>query len=184
MVDDELTDYLNEIGQFDLLTRPEELALIDRLRQGDTAAGTALIERNLRLVVKIAKSYTSYGIPFRDLIQEGNVGLTEAVLSFAVARDTQFVYYAATCIHHQILNVIRKISPLQTISLEDSGDFVDPATASDNTPKLNDALLTLTPSERRAVGLYAEGYRPGESGKEYAIALRKLSHPARVRLIV
>ena len=66
--------YFNEIGQHTLLKADEELALARAMAQGDFAARQQLIERNLRLVVSIAKHYTNRGLALPDLIEEGNLG--------------------------------------------------------------------------------------------------------------
>ena len=77
-----LAKYLSHIGQGNLLTHQEEIDLSKRAKAGDGKARQRLIEKNLRLVVSVAKKYRSYGLPFEDLIQEGNVGLIKAVEKF------------------------------------------------------------------------------------------------------
>ena len=74
--------YLNEIGGSRLLTAEEEVALARRLRAGDELARQKMIECNLRLVVRIARRYPGRGLPFLDLIEEGNLGLIRAVEKF------------------------------------------------------------------------------------------------------
>jgi RNA polymerase primary sigma factor len=69
-----LTGYLVRIGRGTLLTPEEELDLGRRARAGDDRARARLIEKNLRLVVSVAKRYRGMGLPFEDLIQEGNIG--------------------------------------------------------------------------------------------------------------
>ena len=71
---DLLSGYLARIGRNELLSCDEEMALSRAARAGDGKARARLIERNLRLVVSIAKRYRGMGLPFEDLIQEGNVG--------------------------------------------------------------------------------------------------------------
>ncbi|MDX6380114.1 MAG: polymerase primary sigma factor, partial [Rubrobacteraceae bacterium] len=68
-----LAKYLSHIGQGDLLTHDEEIDLSKRAKAGDKKARQRLIEKNLRLVVSVAKKYRGYGLPFEDLIQEGNI---------------------------------------------------------------------------------------------------------------
>ena len=72
---DLLPSYLAYIGRGQLLTHKEEIDLSNRTKAGDERARQRLIEKNLRLVVSVAKKYRGYGLPFEDLIQEGNIGL-------------------------------------------------------------------------------------------------------------
>lgn len=74
--------YFHEIRQLPTLTKDEMFALAYRMRDGDPRAREKLIEANLRLVINIAKHYRNYGVPFLDLIQEGNIGLIRAVEKF------------------------------------------------------------------------------------------------------
>ena len=71
--------YLGEIGKINLLTFEEEVKLAKRIEQGDPRARRRLIAANLRLVVSIAKKYVGRGLSLLDLIQEGNIGLMNAV---------------------------------------------------------------------------------------------------------
>ncbi len=77
-----LAGYLDRIGKGKLLTAHEEKELSRRAKAGDKGARKKLIEKNLRLVVSVAKKYRGYGLPFEDLIQEGNIGLMKAVDKF------------------------------------------------------------------------------------------------------
>jgi RNA polymerase primary sigma factor len=77
-----LAGYLKQIGRGKLLTHQEEISLSRRARAGDQRARKKLVERNLRLVVSVAKRYRGMGLPFEDLIQEGNIGLVKAVEKF------------------------------------------------------------------------------------------------------
>src|SRR5919106_4083768 len=74
-----LPDYFARIDKGKLLTHQEEIDLSKRAKAGDKKARQRLIEKNLRLVVSVAKKYRGYGLPFEDLIQEGNMGLMKAV---------------------------------------------------------------------------------------------------------
>lgn len=74
--------YLKKIGEVSLLTADEERDLTRRMKNGDLEAKKRLVESNLRFVVKIAKGYRNQGLPLLDLIQEGNLGLIEAIERF------------------------------------------------------------------------------------------------------
>ena len=89
-----LTGYLGRIGRSRLLTPEEELDLGWRARAGDERARARLIERNLRLVVSVAKRYRGMGLPFEDLIQEGNLGLIKAAERFDPELGNRFSTYA------------------------------------------------------------------------------------------
>lgn len=98
--------YLNEIGLNPLLSAEEETALARRVRQGDFEARQTMIERNLRLVVNIAKHYLNRGIPLLDLVEEGNLGLMHALEKFDPERGFRFSTYATWWIRQNIERAI------------------------------------------------------------------------------
>ena len=98
--------YLNEIGANPLLTAEEELSLSRRVREGDFPARQTMIERNLRLVVNIAKHYLNRGIPLLDLVEEGNLGLIHALEKFDPERGFRFSTYATWWIRQNIERAI------------------------------------------------------------------------------
>lgn len=98
--------YLNEIGQMPLLTAAEEVALARRTVQGDFEARQIMIERNLRLVVNIAKHYANRGLTLLDLVEEGNLGLIHALEKFDPERGFRFSTYATWWIRQNIERAI------------------------------------------------------------------------------
>lgn len=94
--------YLREIGKVPLLTPEEEVELAAKIQAGDRDARDLMIKANLRLVVKIARDYESYGLPLLDLINEGNVGLMKAVERFDPAKGGKLSTYAAWWIKQSI----------------------------------------------------------------------------------
>jgi RNA polymerase nonessential primary-like sigma factor len=98
--------YLNEIGINPLLTAQEEADLARRVRKGDFKARQTMIERNLRLVVNIAKHYLNRGIPLLDLVEEGNLGLMHALEKFDPERGFRFSTYATWWIRQNIERAI------------------------------------------------------------------------------
>jgi len=98
--------YLREIGKHALLTSKEELALTRRVKLGDFDARQQMIERNLRLVVNIAKKYLNRNMPLLDLIEEGNLGLMHALDKFEPERGFRFSTYATWWIRQNIERAI------------------------------------------------------------------------------
>lgn len=99
---DNLQLYLREIGQVQLLTPAEEIALAKRIHKGDEQAREQMIKANLRLVVKIARDYEGLGLPLLDLINEGNIGLMKGVERFDPAKGAKLSTYAALWIKQAI----------------------------------------------------------------------------------
>ena len=105
-VDDPVRMHLKKIGKVDLLTMDEEIELAKRIEDGDESAKAELAEANLRLVVSIAKRYINRGMPFLDLIQEGNLGLMRAVEKFEYQKGFKFSTYATWWIRQAITRAI------------------------------------------------------------------------------
>jgi RNA polymerase primary sigma factor len=103
---DTLRLYLKEISQFPQLTPEEEKELGARAQKGDEEAIRKLIEANLRFVVAMAKKYARSGYPLHELINEGNLGLIEAVSRFDPTRGVRFITYASWWIRQAILAAI------------------------------------------------------------------------------
>jgi len=102
--------YFSEISKHPLLTHEEEIELARRARRGDEEARKKLILANLKLVITIAKAYTTYGVPFLDLIEEGNLGLIKAVDRFDPEKGFRFSTYAAWWIRQSIVRAIANYS--------------------------------------------------------------------------
>lgn len=98
--------YLNDVGQHALLTPAEELAHARAVREGNFASRQIMIERNLRLVVSIARHYTNRGVALPDLIEEGNLGLIHALEKFDPERGFRFTTYATWWIRQSIERAI------------------------------------------------------------------------------
>jgi len=101
-----LRNYLKEIRTIPLLTPRQEIELSRRSRKGDEMARKEMIRANLRLVINIAKKYMNLGIPFLDLIEEGNLGLMKAVDRFNPSKGFRFSTYAAWWIKQAITRSI------------------------------------------------------------------------------
>ena len=94
-LDDPVHTYLKEIGRVPLLTAQQEADLARAAQAGDADARRALSEANLRLVVSVAKRYVGRGLPFLDLIQEGNIGLMHAAEKYDYTKENRFSTYAS-----------------------------------------------------------------------------------------
>ena len=105
-LDDPVKTYLKEIGRVPLLSAEEEAALARAAQAGDEDARRRLSEANLRLVVSVAKRYAGRGLPFLDLIQEGNLGLMKAAEKFEPNRGFKFSTYATWWIRQSITRAI------------------------------------------------------------------------------
>ena len=112
------------IGGNDVLPPPlkgeEEQTALARMEEGEEGAKQLLIERNLRLVVFIARRFENTGINLEDLISIGTIGLIKAVDTYRRDRNIKLATYASRCIENEILMYIRKISNQRTeVSLDE-----------------------------------------------------------------
>lgn len=104
--ENDLVVYLNQISKYPLLSLKEEKDCGRKIKKGDIIAKEKLINANLRLVISIAKKYTNHGLPFLDLIQEGNIGLMRATEKFKVEKGFRFSTYAVFWIRQKIVRAI------------------------------------------------------------------------------
>ena len=105
-LDDPIRMYLKEIGRVALLRKEQEVEYAQLIELGDNEARDKLTEANLRLVVSIAKKYIGRGLPFLDLIQEGNTGLMRAVAKFDYRRGYKFSTYATWWIRQAVTRAL------------------------------------------------------------------------------
>ena len=102
------------------LSKSEEAGLIDRLAHGETGVRKALIERNIRLVVYIARKFDNTGIGLEDLISIGTIGLIKAVNTFDTSKNIKLATYASRCIENEILMYLRRSVRIKTeVSLDE-----------------------------------------------------------------
>lgn len=96
------------------LTKDEEYGIMERLSNGDTSVKATLIERNLRLVVYIARKFENTGIYVEDLISIGTIGLIKAINTFKPDKKIKLATYASRCIENEILMYLRKNSNMRS----------------------------------------------------------------------
>ena len=115
---------IHYVGGTDVLPPPlkgeEEQNALEQLEQGSESAKQLLIERNLRLVVFIARRFENTGVNLEDLISIGTIGLIKAIGTYRRDKNIKLATYASRCIENEILMHIRKISPQKAeISLDE-----------------------------------------------------------------
>ncbi len=176
-----LSIYLKEINRIPLLTHEEEVELARKAREGNERARTKMVESNLRFVVNVAKKYQNQGLPLIDLINEGNIGLMNALDKYDVDRGYHFISYAVWWIRQAILkaiyeksrtvrlplnraNELLQIQKMQRTLLHENGEEASSeelAEALDMDSKLIDDLLSIS---REMVSLDAPVFgTPGNS---------------------
>jgi RNA polymerase primary sigma factor len=122
--DNVLAIYLNEINRIPLLSREDEEKYAALAAQGDKNAREILIKSNLRFVVNVAKKYRNKGLPIADLINEGNLGLINAIEKYDVSRGYHFISYAVWWIRQAILKAIGEKSKMIRLPLNRFGELV------------------------------------------------------------
>jgi len=124
--DDEniISIYLKEINKIPLLTREEEDHYARRAAEGDKEAQDMLVKSNLRFVVNVAKKYQNQGLPLADLINEGNIGLMNAIERFDVDKGFHFISYAVWWIRQAILKAISEKARMIRLPLNRANELV------------------------------------------------------------
>jgi RNA polymerase primary sigma factor len=188
-IDDSISLYLKEIGRVPLLTAEEEVALAKRMEKGresrkklaqgvedweererllwyvrdGQAAQEHLIKANSRLVVSVAKKYVGRGVPFLDLIQEGNIGLIRAVKKFDYRRGYKFSTYATWWIRQAV-----------TRAIADQGRTIRVPV------HMYEQINRLTRTSRQLVQELGRDPTTEEIAKELGVSPRKVEHIMRV----
>lgn len=128
------TAYFKSIRNNKPLTKKEEQMLWKRYHEKkDTNARNLLIQANLKFVPTIAKQFKGCGLPFAEIIQEGNIGLIQAIDKFDYKKDTKVISYAVWWIRKTIMEAIEKKSVLNTENID---DFAQNETKNENTQYL------------------------------------------------
>ena len=135
-----LDKYLQEIGKVDLISADEEVALAQRIKQGDKIALEKLTKSNLRFVVSVSKQYQNQGLSLPDLINEGNLGLIKAAQRFDETRGFKFISYAVWWIRQSILQALAEQSRIVRLPLNKIGSI----------NKINKAYAKLEQKHERA----------------------------------
>ncbi len=108
---DPIADYLSQMGKFELISQEREVELARLYKGGDMAARDELVTANLRFVVSVARRYRNNGLPFADLINEGNYGLIVAAQRFDETRGFKFISYAVWWIRQAIMQALTENQP-------------------------------------------------------------------------
>ena len=120
---DTVKAYFNNVKKYSLLTPDEERKLARKIAKGDEDARREMVEANLRLVINIAKIYLNRGVPFQDLIEEGNIGLIRAAEKFRLNKGCKFSTYATYWIRQAIERAIINQSNIVRLPIHIASDI-------------------------------------------------------------
>lgn len=115
--------YLRDISRYPLISQSEEVALAQRIHQGEQDALDTLVRSNLRFVVSVAKKYQNQGVSLADLINEGNLGLIRAAHKFDETKGIKFISYAVWWIRQSILQALAEQSRIVRVPLNRAGEM-------------------------------------------------------------
>lgn len=127
----EIRQYFKEIDKYDSLPKEQEIVIGNKIKKGDFMARNELITSNLKFVVNVAKMYKGYGVPFGDLISEGNMGLIKAAEKYDSDKDVKFISYSVWWIKQYIQEFLRKNKNINDLEA-DSSAYVDNLNSYDN----------------------------------------------------
>lgn len=138
-----LSLYLEEINKIPMLSYEEEYELALKAKAGDKRARERIINANLRFVVSVAKKFKGQGLPLSDLINEGNIGLINAIDKFEPEKGYHFISYAVWWIRQSILKAIGEKSRMIRLPMNRSADLVQILQAKTNLEEngYNDASI-------------------------------------------
>lgn len=119
----EIDYYFESLKPYEKLTKEQERELGFKIQQGDRKALNKLVEHNLRFVVNIAKGYRERGVPFADLISEGNLGLIHAASKYDPNKDIRFISYAVWWVRCYINDFIESQINNSEVSTDDYTDY-------------------------------------------------------------
>jgi|UniRef100_A0A7C3UND6 RNA polymerase sigma factor (sigma-70 family) len=127
--------YLKEVAKYDLLTPEEEKNYLSRCKEGDNSARERLILSYQKLVVSLAKRYVRSGIPLADLVNEGNIGLMEAIRDFNPKKRMSFSLFARFRINYRLLRALEdrgivRIPPMKKLQIKKLLDLIPKLTVS------------------------------------------------------
>lgn len=159
----------------------DDIILIKRYREGKESAMEELLEKYKGLVNSIARTFYIKGVDRDDLIQEGMIGLFNAIVTFDLDGETSFITYAHECIKNKILDCIRSGQRLKNKALSDSipisaieeadSNGLTPEEIAINTEEIETLKLiivtSLTNEERRILNMYYDGKSYSEIAKEF-----------------
>ena len=161
--EEEIDYYFNSLKKYRKLSNEEERDLGLRIQNGDKQALNILVEHNLRFVVNIAKGYRERGVPFADLISEGNLGLIHAANKFDPKKNIRFISYAVWWIRCYINDFIEEQMTNSEVSTDEyenyqyHDDFINENfeenlnNLNDRNSTIADLLICLKDRERRIV---------------------------------
>ena len=156
-----LSQYLEEIGQFEPLHPSREVELAQAIKKGNRLAMKELVEANLRFVVSVAKDYQGQGLPLTDLINEGNMGLMKAAGRFDETRGFKFISYAVWWIRQSILQALAEHSRIVRLPLNRVGTISKITKKAENLEMTTDEVTDAMRISRRHHSLNAP-FRDGD----------------------